>query len=327
MKKTSWQLAVGSWQIGGNFLFAYCLLPIAHFLFSCNNAPLRETDTPVSGKINIAVDESYQPFISQEVEVFNSIYTEANISAIYVDENTAIQNLLNNSVRLAVLNRKLTEEESKVLEQHGIIPRAIKIAVDAVALIVNTENPDSAMTINVLRKIIRGENKVWKQISAASLSDSIVIVFDNSTSSNARYVKENFLGDAVFPSNVFALKTNKEVIDYVAAHKRALGVIGVNWISASGDSTVNDFLSKVRVVSLPSADSTIEDSEFYKPYQTYIALKKYPLLRDVYIVSSEMKSGLGTGFASFVAGDSGQRIVRRAGLLPATMPVRLIQVN
>ncbi|HLG33845.1 MAG TPA: substrate-binding domain-containing protein [Bacteroidia bacterium] len=299
----------------------------AFLFFSCTNTVVREKDTPVSGRINIAVDESYQPFISQEVEVFNSIYTDATISANYVDENTAVASLLNDSVRLIVANRMLTGDESKVLEQHGIVPRATKIAVDAVALIVHNENPDSSMTMESLQKIIRGEIRTWKSVSGKSLSDSIVIVFDNSSSSNARYMKEKFLGSNSFPANVFAGKTNKEVIDYVAEHKRALGVVGVNWISDYSDSTVNDFLSKVRVVSLPPADSTMTDTEFYKPYQAYIALKKYPLLRDVYIISREMKAGLGTGFASFVAGDSGQRIVRRAGLLPATMPVRLIQVN
>jgi phosphate transport system substrate-binding protein len=326
MRKINWQRAKGKDQFKGNILFAGCLLPVACFLFSCNSTPPRETDTPVSGRINIAVDESYQPFISQEVEVFNSIYSDANVNAKYADENSVVQMLLEDSVRLAVLNRKLTGEESKVLEQYGIVPRVIKIAIDAIALIVNPENPDSSMTAEVLRKIIRGENKAWKQISDKSLPDSIVIVFDNSSSSNARYMKKNFLNDAAFPENVFAVKTNKDVIDYVAANKRALGIIGVNWIRDSSDSTVNDFLGKVRVVSLPPADSGMA-TEFYKPYQAYIALKKYPLLRDVYIISREMKSGLGTGFASFVAGDSGQRIVRRAGLLPATIPVRLIQVN
>ena len=194
------------------------------------------------------------------------------------------------------------------------------------ALIVNNDNPDNTMTLDVLQKIIRGEIKMWKQISSTSIPDSIIVVFDNSISSNTRYLKEKFLGDGAFPENVFAVKSNKEVLNYVSAHKRALGVIGVNWISDSSDSTANDFLGKVRIVSLPPADSGAA-GEFFKPYQAYIALKKYPLIRDVYIVSREMKAGLGTGFASFVAGDSGQRIVRRAGLLPATIPVRLIQVN
>jgi phosphate transport system substrate-binding protein len=309
--------------VGRNFY----LLAIILLLASCSNVPEQESDTPVSGSISICVDESYRPLLSQQVEVFNGIYTEANVKAKYLDEQATVGQLLNDSVRLIVMNRLLTENESKVLEQFGIIPKVTKIAVDAVALIVNNENPDSALSMETLEKVFRGEMKTWKQAEVSSTPDSVIVVFDNSNSSNARYIKEKFLGAAPFPQNVFAVKTNKDVIDYVAANKRALGVIGVNWLSQTSDSATNDFLSKVRVVSLPPPDSIMTENEYYKPYQAYIALKKYPLLRDVYIISREMKSGLGTGFASFVAGDSGQRIVRRTGLLPATIPVRLIQVK
>jgi phosphate transport system substrate-binding protein len=74
-------------------------------------------------------------------------------------------------------------------------------------------------------------------------------------------------------------------------------------------------------------DSTGMQLDYYKPYQAYIALKNYPLTRDVMIINREGRNGLGTGFASFVAGDKGQRMIRLMGLLPATMPVRIIQVN
>ena len=57
------------------------------------------------------------------------------------------------------------------------------------------------------------------------------------------------------------------------------------------------------------------------------ALSQYPLIREVYMINREGRAGLGTGFVSFVAGDAGQRIVRIAGLLPATMPVRLIKTE
>ena len=67
--------------------------------------------------------------------------------------------------------------------------------------------------------------------------------------------------------------------------------------------------------------------EYYKPYQAYIALKHYPLIRDVYSISREARAGLGTGFASFIASDKGQMIVRRAGMLPATIPVRIVDIK
>ncbi len=106
-----------------------------------------------------------------------------------------------------------------------------------------------------------------------------------------------------------------------------MGVIGVNWISDSDDSTAGAFLKKVNVVALSMPDTSKNELEFNKPFQAYIALKKYPLLRDVVIISREGRNGLGTGFASFVAGDKGQRMIRLQGLLPATMPVRIIKVN
>jgi phosphate transport system substrate-binding protein len=64
-----------------------------------------------------------------------------------------------------------------------------------------------------------------------------------------------------------------------------------------------------------------------KPYQAYIALKQYPLWRTVQITLREPRVGLGTGFASFVASDKGQRIVLKSGLVPATAPVRIIELT
>jgi phosphate transport system substrate-binding protein len=72
--------------------------------------------------------------------------------------------------------------------------------------------------------------------------------------------------------------------------------------------------------------STNENSEYFKPYQAYIAQKIYPLWREVYIISKEAYTGLGTGLTAFIASERGQRIVLKFGLVPATMPVRLVEL-
>jgi phosphate transport system substrate-binding protein len=48
------------------------------------------------------------------------------------------------------------------------------------------------------------------------------------------------------------------------------------------------------------------------------------LARDLYIINCQGYSGLGMGFASFVAGDIGQRIILKSGLLPIRTPGRKI---
>src|SRR5205823_11249636 len=97
--------------------------------------------------------------------------------------------------------------------------------------------------------------------------------------------------------------SNAEVIDYVSNNKNAIGIISVNWISDRDDPTANKFLNKVKVVALSPPDSSKYSKEYFKPYQAYVALKQYPLIRDVFIINREGRNGLGTGFAAFVAGD------------------------
>ena len=58
-----------------------------------------------------------------------------------------------------------------------------------------------------------------------------------------------------------------------------------------------------------------------------IALNEYPLIRDVYAVLTDPRMGLASGFTSFLTSDRGQRIILKAGILPATQPVRIVDVK
>ena len=69
------------------------------------------------------------------------------------------------------------------------------------------------------------------------------------------------------------------------------------------------------------------DQPYYLPYQAYISLGYYPLIREVYGITPEFYNGLGTGFINFMASEKGQTLVRLSGLLPATMPVRFVHIK
>ena len=45
------------------------------------------------------------------------------------------------------------------------------------------------------------------------------------------------------------------------------------------------------------------------------------------MINRETFAGLGSGFISFVAGEKGQRIILKSGIVPAAMPIRLIQIK
>jgi phosphate transport system substrate-binding protein len=287
--------------------------------FGCQSGK-GHTDTPTSGSMNISADDSYMPLVAAEINVFQNIYAKTKIQARFVTEDSAFIDLLNDSVRLIVAGRKLTPKEVEYFHSKQIFPEQVKIATDALALIVNNDNDDTLLSLDRLKAIFAGKDTNWAMAGGKTISGKISVVFDHSNSSNARYMKENLMAGGKFPDYCFALHGNPEVVDYVSKNKNALGIIGVNWISDDNDSTVIGFLKKVKVVAVSDSNG----SGFYQPYPYYIKEGKYSLCRDVYIISCEPYSGLGSGFLAFVASDKGQRIALRAGILPATVPTHII---
>lgn len=297
-------------------------------LSGCNqNKQATQLDTPTSGEIRISVDETFAPIIDAQIKTFEGLYERASIKAAHLPEAAAIQALLNDSVRIAVISRDLTPEEKAYFEKLKLTPRVIKIAIDGIAFILNNSNPDTALTTAQLQDIFSGKTTAWQQISSNNTLGPISVVFDNNHSSTLRFVTDSVLRKQPLAPNAFAAKSNPNLVDYVAENKNAIGVIGVNWISDWDDSTAISFLNKVKVVGVMSDKNPAYG--YVRPYQAYLSEskqveKQYPFRRYLYIISREARAGLGTGFASFVAGDKGQRIILKSGLVPATMPVRIV---
>ncbi len=306
-----------------NILFA-CLG--ATLLIACNKEPVI-TDTPTSGNMKISVDETFAPIIDSHVYTFQKIYKYAKIEASYKPEGEVVRDLLIDTARLVVLSRELTANEKKVFEKIKITPRVTKIAIDGVAIILHPDNPDTMLSVPELRKIFTGQATSWKQINPASKLSDITIVFDNDNSSTARYIIDSINLKKPLPAKTFASKSNPALVDYVAKNPGAIGILGVNWISDFDDSVAIGFLRKIKVVAVSKTDAPKNADNYYQPFQGYLAQGTYPLKRNLYIISREARVGLGTGFASFVAGHKGQRILLKSGLLPATMPVRLVTVK
>lgn len=306
----------------------YLSLALAPILSGCGDAlKSKYDDTPTSGNVPIVVDESYAPLVGVELDTFMKLYKYATVRPSYLPESEVFNRLLHDdSVRIAIVSRDLNEDEKAAMTAQKIVPRVTKVAVDAVAFVINNQNPDTQLVYNQLAGIVRGDIGRWNQLTPSGLRDSIRVVFDKNGSANMRFLKETFLGDRAFPTHCFATNSNEAVIDYVAKTPGAIGVIGVNWISDREDEDVERFLSSVRVVELSAREDSV-GNEYFGPFQAYIALKKYPLIRDVMVISREGRNGLGTGFASFFAGDQGQRLVRLSGMLPANMPVRIIKIS
>ncbi len=279
----------------------------------CNKSE-SPSDTPTYGDITISVDETIKPLIESEIGTFTSIYKYAHVKRNYKPQEDAFNNLMNDSTRLIIAARPLNKSELKQFESWEIVPKITKIAYDAVALIASNDLKDSVITLEQLKNLLSG--------GSANTFKKTRVVFDNNNSGTIYTVKEK-TGIQQLGTNCYALNSSEAVLSYIEKEKNTIGVIGVNWISDTDDSTKQTFLKSVKVLGVAGSDT----SESFKPYQAYIALKKYPLYREIYVLSKEAYTGLGTGFTAFLASDRGQRIVLKFGLVPATMPVRLVEIN
>jgi len=280
--------------------------------FGCSDSDSPD-DTPTYGQISISVDETFKPLIDSEIDTFEGIYNYAAVKVSYKTEAAAFNDLMNDTIRLIIVPRQLNKNELKEFEKWEIVPKVTKIAYDAVALIGSKELKDSTLTLEEIKTLLsEGSTQSLKNVN---------VVFDNNNSSTINFLKEK-TGVENLSENCYALTSNNAVIDYISKTKNSIGVIGVNWISDRDDTTNQNFLKSVKVLEI----STDENSEYFKPYQAYIAQKIYPLWREVYIISKEAYTGLGTGLTAFIASERGQRIVLKFGLVPATMPVRLVEL-
>lgn len=310
------------------FLQIVCCAVILGFTISCNSTGKdgKELDTPAKGEITVAVDESFLPILEAEKMAFEQTFHYTKINLVAKPEGEAIAMMLNDKARMAVVTRELTTKEKQVFVQDKITYRSFKFAGDAIALITNKANKDTLMTVNDLEAIMKGEKKKWSQIGKGGSSEDIVLVFDGVNSSNLLYLVDKFGIDKKEKVSFFATKSNQEVIEYVKSHKNAIGVIGTNWISDGDDPASLGFIKDIGVMSITDkSNPTIDD--YYQPFGYNLALKRYPLTRQIKLILKEPYMGLGTGFINYMCLEQGQLIVLKGGLLPLTRPLQIRQVK
>lgn len=286
-----------------------CFVLLALLAITCNDKQKNE-ETIIKGKMTLLVDETLVPIVEEQIEIFESQY-KAKITIEAKSEAEVIQILANDSARVAILARKLTAQEEAVFKSKKITPKVTKFATDAIALIANKNAKD---TLIDLQSVV-GMLQMKPQPGIKGL------VFDNPNSSTASYLSQ-LAGIQSFPSEgVFSFKTNEETIRYVAENDGMVGVVGLNWLS-NPSAKIQPFVDKINILSVKG-----KTGDYVFPSQNDIAEGKYPLARDLYIVNCQGYAGLGMGFASFIAGETGQRIILKSGLVPAKTPTRKILVR
>ena len=298
---------------------------------ACGNKPKNskaEEDYRKAARYFVA-DESFSPILNEALDVFLYHSVLDTLKAEYTNEQEAVQRLMKLETWLAFTSRDLTAKERQNLQDRKYMPRTIPLAYDGLAIIVNNDNPDTCITVKDFKRILRGEVSNWNDLYPTSKLGVIDVVFDNPLSSTVRWCVDSLLGGKEFKApNIGAVKTSAAVIDYVEKHQNALGIIGSNWLNDSRDTTNVTFKKNITVMKVSKLDSATAYNS-WRPYQYYIYNGNYPLVRTIYALLNEPRTGLPSNFAHFCRLPKGQLIIQKSGLLPiqAGTNVRQIIVN
>lgn len=293
-------------------------------ILSCDKSP-SVPQRFATDQVYVAIDETFQPIMQEQVFVFNAHHPETQVHATYATETEAINRLLQDSIRLILATRPLSDAEIKKIKTHKLNVRQQCVGYDAVALIVHRNNPDTAITLSEVKAVMQGTINRWEKLRKATTKGDIQVVFDNQNSSTVRYVRDSLCGGATLGKHLTALKSNQEVIDFIKANPRSIGVVGADWIKNPNDTSKISFDPTIRVILVSNER---EGAEYVRPYQYNIAIGSYPLVRSVWMILTDpMSTSMTRNFFQFVTGNDGQLIfVKNSQLLP-NMPVQVKDVN
>jgi phosphate transport system substrate-binding protein len=118
-------------------------------------------------------------------------------------EDSIVKLFMDDSVRLIITSRLLNGSEEEFLKSKLVNPRTTKIAYDALALVINKDNPLKLIRYNTVRDIFTVSISNWNQVDPSVKYGNIRVVFDNRGSSNVRLITRKF-GLNSLPDFVFA---------------------------------------------------------------------------------------------------------------------------
>ncbi len=218
---------------------------------------------------------------------------------------TGIASLISGTCDITMSSRDIKDKEVALAKQKGIEPYEIRVGLDGLAVVVNTKNPASRLTLDQLSQIFTGRITNWKELGGED--KEIVILSREINSGTHVYFKEHVLrkndpnSKEEFAPVALLLSSSQAIADEVAGNPAAIGYYGMGYISSRQKSV------------LIAKD---EKSEYIAPIIENVVSGKYPISRPLFLYTNGQPEGLVKKFIDFVLSNEGQEIVLKTDFVP-----------
>jgi phosphate transport system substrate-binding protein len=284
--------------------------------------PAYQKASGVSGNFSSVGSDTLNNLMTLWAEEFKRNYPNVNIQIQGAGSSTAPPALTEGTANLGPMSRKMKDQEIQAFEQkHGYKPTEIKVAIDALAVFVNKDNPVKGLTIAQVDSIFSSTRKCggrkaerWGDagLTGEWASRPMQIYGRNSVSGTYGYFKENALCKGDFKATVNEQPGSASVVQSVATGLNAIGYSGIGYKT-----------SGVRTVPLAKKDG----GDFVDATEENALAGKYPLARVLYVYVNKAPNKplapMELEFVKMVLSKQGQEVVVKDGYIP--LPAAMAQ--
>jgi phosphate transport system substrate-binding protein len=280
-----------------SFLFLLLLLT------SC--AGSEGSESPVTITITNVGSDTMVNLALAWAEAYHELHPEISVSVTGGGSGTGIAALINGSTDIANASREMKDEEREEAEQQGDSPVEHVMALDAIAVIVNPNNPVGQLSIPQVADVYTGRTTNWQELGGEDRP--IVLASRESNSGTYMYFLENVvrLGDPdnedLFSPEALLLPSSEVIGLEVAQNPNAIGYDGLGYVTAA-QKTVDVGVDEYGPFVPPTID-TVNDGT-------------YPIARPLYMYTSGEPTGAIKEYLDWIRSDEGQRIVAELGFVP-----------
>jgi phosphate transport system substrate-binding protein len=288
----------------------YLLLFI--FLSSCDQAtgatPHNTNPTQIETIVNKGSDTLVNLALAW-AEKYNQLNPNVEISVTGGGSGTGIAALINGTVDIANASRQIKREEIQKAKDNGVNPVEYVVARDAIAVIVNPENPVNQLTIQQLSDIYSGKISNWNEVGG---ENRLIVRLSRETNSGTHvFFLENVirLGDpnnkTLFSTDTLLLASSEGITAETRDNPNVIGYDGLGYVTpdvkviAVGRDASGTFV-------LPSADSVNNG--------------QYPIARDLYMYTNGEPMGAVLNYKNWIMTVDAQAIVTQLGFVPLKNP-------
>lgn len=239
-------------------------------------------------------------------ESYREIEPDVSIAVTGGGSGTGIAALINGTVDIANASRAMKEDEIEDAQANGIDPVEHVVAIDALAIITNLDNPVSELTIEQLADMYTGRITNWQDVGG---NDAPIILLSRETNSGTHvYFLEEVVRRGVSDnSDIFAPQTllmpsSVGIVSEVRRNPNAIGYDGLGYVDPAHE----------KVIAIAAGD----DGQYIEPSVQTASSGVYPLARDLYMYTAGEPAGALAAYLDWILSEQGQQIVAQLGFVP-----------